>query len=286
MRLAMVEKGGRRGTLASADGTTFRGAFEGDEHFPGDLDALIGQAQDLPALWTTLMSLPLVDLHEAKLLPPLQRSQKILCVGLNYADHAAESGTTAPSAPTIFARFTSSLVGHDAPMIRPRVSAMLDYEGEFVAVIGRGGRDIPKSEALNHVAAYALFNDGSIRDYQMATPQWTVGKNFDGTGAFGPWLVMADALPPGCAGLRISTRLNGQLMQNASTNDLVFDVADLVSFLSVAFTLAPGDLIVTGTPAGVGNARKPPIFMKPGDVCEVEMEGIGTLRNPIADQHA
>ena len=266
MRLAMVEKGGRRGTLASADGTTFRGAFEGDEHFPGDLDALIGQAQDLPALWTTLMSLPLVD--------------------LNSADHAAESGTTAPSAPTIFARFTSSLVGHDAPMIRPRVSAMLDYEGEFVAVIGRGGRDIPKSEALNHVAAYALFNDGSIRDYQMATPQWTVGKNFDGTGAFGPWLVMADALPPGCAGLRISTRLNGQLMQNASTNDLVFDVADLVSFLSVAFTLAPGDLIFTGTPAGVGNARKPPIFMKPGDVCEVEMEGIGTLRNPIADQHA
>ena len=164
------------------------------------------------------------------------------------------------------------------------MSDKLDYEGELVAVIGRGGRDIAKERALDHVAGYSIFNDGSVRDYQLRTPQWTVGKNFDGTGAFGPYFVTADQLPKGAAGLSLQTRLNGTVMQSTSTSDMVFDVATLVSLLSVAMTLEPGDVIVTGTPAGVGGARKPPVFMKPGDICEVEIEGIGVLRNAIAAQ--
>jgi len=286
MRLAMFEENGRVGIAASADGAAFHGALDGDAGYPGDLDLLVGQGADLREAGRKLLGGAPVSLQEATLLPPLRRSGKILCVGLNYADHTAESGLAAPSHPTIFARFTSSLIGHGAPIIRPRVSTMLDYEGEFVAVVGRGGRDIPHGQALDHVAGYALFNDASIRDYQLRTPQWTVGKNFDGTGAFGPWLVTADDLPPGCAGLRLRTRLNGEVMQDASTSDLIFDVATLVSQLSEAFTLSPGDLIVTGTPAGVGGARKPPVWMKAGDVCEVEVDGLGTLRNPIADQQA
>ncbi len=284
MRLAMFEKGGRTGIAASADGSGFHGLLDGDANYPGDLDSLVGQGADLGETARNLLNGASIALDDVTLLPPLRRSGKILCVGLNYADHTAESGMAAPTYPTIFARFTSSLIGHGAPMIRPRVSTMLDYEGEFVAVIGRGGRDIPKEQALSHVAGYALFNDGSIRDYQLRTPQWTVGKNFDGTGAFGPCLVTPDALPPGCAGLRLVTRLNGETMQDASTSNLVFDVATLISTLSEAFTFSPGDLIVTGTPAGVGGARKPPLFMKQGDVCEIEMEGLGTLRNVVADQ--
>ena len=154
----------------------------------------------------------------------------------------------------------------------------------MVAVIGKGGRRIAKDKALDHVLAYSIFNDGSIRDFQHLTPQWTVGKNFDGTGAFGPQLVTADELPAGAAGLRLQTRLNGQVVQDASTRNLMFDVATLVSVLSEAMTLNPGDIVVTGTPAGIGAARRPPLFMKAGDVCEVEIEGLGVLRNPIVDE--
>ena len=269
---------------AAADGT-FHGLSVADPGCPGSLSSLVAQGSErLMEAGRALLSCPEIDLDAVELLPPLPCPPKILCVGLNYADHSAESGFKVPDYPKIFSRFASSLIGPGAPIIRPRVSEQLDYEGEFVAVIGRGGRDIPKERALEHVAAYSLFNDASVRDYQFKAPQWTVGKNFDGTGAFGPWLVTADALPPGCAGLRLQTRLNGQVVQDASTNDLVFDVATLVSTLSEAFTLEPGDVIVTGTPSGVGLARKPPLWMKPGDVCEVELEGIGVLRNPIADQ--
>ena len=227
---------------------------------------------------------PEVDLDAVELLPPLPTPGKIVCIGLNYADHSAESGFKVPDYPTVFGRFASSLIGHGAPIVRPRVSHQLDYEGEFVAVIGRGGRDIPKERALEHVIAYSLFNDASIRDYQFKAPQWTVGKNFDDSGAFGPFLVTADELPPGCRGLRLETRLNGEVVQSASTDDLVFDVATLVSVLSEAFRFEPGDIIVTGTPSGVGLARTPQLWMKPGDVCEVELEALGVLRNPIVDQ--
>ncbi len=274
--------------LAAADGNgPFHGYAATDSQYPGSLASLVAGGGDrLLSAGRALLAGPAVDLGAVELLPPLPSPPKILCVGLNYADHSAESGFEVPSYPTIFARFASSLIGHGAPIVRPRVSEQLDYEGEFVAVIGRGGRDIPKAQALDHVAAYSLFNDASVRDYQFKAPQWTVGKNFDGTGAFGPYLVTADELPPGCKGLRLQTRLNGEVVQSASTDDLVFDVATLVSVLSVAFTLEAGDIIVTGTPSGVGLARKPPLWMKPGDVCEVELEGLGTLRNPVVDQVA
>jgi acylpyruvate hydrolase len=217
-------------------------------------------------------------------LPPLATPGKILCVGLNFAEHSRESGFEPPCYPTIFGRFASSLIGHGAPIIRPRVSDQLDYEGELVAVIGRGGKNIAAADALDNVAGYSIFNDATIRDYQMKSPQWTVGKNFDGTGAFGPVFVTADTLPPGCRGLCLQTRLNGRVVQNALIDDLIFDVATLVSLLSEAMSLAPGDVIVTGTPSGVGLARTPPLWMQPGDVCEVEVESIGILRNPIAEE--
>ncbi len=221
-----------------------------------------------------------------EVLPPLSSPGKIICVGLNYRAHAVESGMQLPEYPTLFARFPSSLVGGGAPIVRPAESDKLDYEGELVAVIGKAGRRIAEADALDHVVGYSIFNDGSIRDFQLRTPQWTMGKNFDGTGAFGPTLVTADELPPGARGLHLETRLNGQVMQSTSTDDLIFDVASLVSLISVGITLLPGDLIVTGTPSGVGGARKPPVYMKAGDVCEVEIERLGILRNPVVDDMA
>jgi 2-keto-4-pentenoate hydratase/2-oxohepta-3-ene-1,7-dioic acid hydratase in catechol pathway len=226
-----------------------------------------------------------LDVATLRFCPPVARPPKIVCVGLNYVDHAAESPyKTVPDYPAFFPRFASSLIGHEEPIIRPSVSEQLDFEGEVVAVIGKGGHRISRARALDHIAGYSIFNDASLRDYQFKSPQWTVGKNFDGTGAFGPEFVTADELPPGATGLRLETRLNGKTVQAANTNDLVFSVADLVFFASEVFTLEPGDVIVTGTPAGVGFARKPPLFMKHGDVCEVEVEGLGILRNPVKDE--
>jgi len=214
---------------------------------------------------------------------PMAKVGKIICVGLNYADHAAESPYAKPEFPVFFLRVETGLIGHGAPIMRPMVSEQLDFEGEMVAVIGKGGRRIPQDRALDHVAAYSLFNDGSIRDWQFKGPQWTLGKNFDQTGPFGPFLVSADEVPVGAKGLKISTRLNGQTVQEANTDDLLFALPELIFRVSEAMTLLPGDLLVTGTPAGVGFARKPPLFMKNGDVCEVEIEKIGVLRNPVVD---
>lgn len=228
----------------------------------------------------------LLDPQAVTYLPAVPRPGKIICVGLNYADHSAESGFKQPDYPTLFGRFSTSLIGHGAPMIRPNLSDQLDFEGEIAAIIGRTGKHIEKAKALDHVAGYSIFNEGSVREYQFKAPQWTVGKNFDGTGAFGPAIVTADELPPGMRGRRLETRLNGETMQSTSTDDMVFDVASLISIISQAITLEAGDIIVTGTPAGVGLARKPPLFMKPGDVCEVEVEGLGILRNPIAQEDA
>jgi acylpyruvate hydrolase len=264
-----------------------RGFLASDQRFPGNLDRLIGTSDDaLRAAGVVLQSGKVFDLQQIDVLPPLSASPKIICIGLNYAAHTEEGGFAPQTYPAVFTRFNSSLIGHRAPLLRPRVSDKLDYEGELVAVIGRGGRHIAKDAALSHVLAYSVFNDGSIRDYQMKTAQWTVGKNFDGTGAFGPYLVTADELPSGATGLRLQTRLNGQIVQDATTSDLIFDVATLVSTLSEAFTLQRGDIIVTGTPSGVGFARKPPLYMKAGDVCEIEIEGVGTLVNPVVDEAA
>lgn len=263
----------------------YLGLRAGEAGYPGDLLHMLqaGPAALAEAHQALLSGEPL-ELSTIKFLPPIPAPGKIICVGLNYADHSAESGFTQPDYPTLFGRFTSSLIGHNAPLIRPRVSEQLDFEGEIVAVIGKSGRHIAKADALRHVGGYSIFNEGSVRDYQFKAPQWTMGKNFDGTGAFGPAFVTADEVPPGAKGLKLETRLNGQTMQSASTDDMVFDVESLVSIISEAITLEAGDLIVTGTPAGVGLARKPPLFMKAGDICEVEVEGLGVLANPVADE--
>jgi acylpyruvate hydrolase len=285
MRFAAFTSEGRDGLAAAGQDGEFHGLLCGEAGYPGSLDLLIRSGSGaLDAAGAALAKGPAIDLCQVKLLPPLQSPGKIICVGLNYVDHSIESGFTVPDYPTIFTRFTSTLVGSGAPIVRPKVSTQLDYEGEMVAIVGTAGRHIREEDALDHVIGYSIFNDASIRDYQRKSPQWTIGKNFDNTGAFGPWLVTADELPSGAKGLHIQTRLNGTTVQDASTNDMVFTVARLITILSEAITLSPGDIIVSGTPAGVGMARKPPLFMKHGDVCEVEIEGIGTLRNTIEDE--
>ncbi len=217
-------------------------------------------------------------------LPPVLHPAKAFAIGLNYVDHATESKFEPPKYPVIFHRYPSSWVAHGQALVRPRISDQFDYEAELVAVIGKGGRYIPKERALEHVAGYSLFNDGSIRDHQFRSNQWMMGKNFDASGSFGPEFVTADELPPGAVGLRLQCRLNGQVLQDANTRDMIFDIATLVAACSEAMALQPGDLIITGTPAGVGLARSPQVFMKPGDVCEVEVEGVGVLRNTVVDE--
>ncbi|WP_375396634.1 fumarylacetoacetate hydrolase family protein [uncultured Sphingomonas sp.] len=268
--------------LAVDSGDGYVGVVEGQPGYPGTLLSLVEAGGD--ALATAGAALrdqgQPVDPAQVTLLPPLLPG-KILCVGLNYADHAAESNMAVPEVPTLFSRFAASVVAPGAPIRLPRVSAALDYEGELAVVIGTAGRYIAKEAALDHVAGYAAFNDASIRDYQLRTPQWTIGKNFDGTGPFGPVMVTADALPPGASGLKIETRLDGEVMQKSSTDQLIFDVATLIASISEAMALEPGDVIITGTPAGVGGARKPQRFMRAGEVCEIEIEGIGILSNPV-----
>ena len=285
MRWVSFDRRGQRGLAVAETGGGLRGLLDGDPGYPGDLDSLIqGGAEALARAATRLLDGSSFREEEVRVLPPLGAPPKIICVGLNYREHSRETGFEVPAYPALFVRFRTCLIGHRAPLVRPRVSRQLDYEGELVAVIGRRGRHISRERALEHVVGYSIFNDASIRDYQMRTTQWTVGKNFDGTGAFGPCLVTCEELPAGAAGLKLQTRLQGKVMQEASTSELIFDVATLVALLSEAFTLEPGDLIVTGTPSGVGFARKPPVFMQPGDVCEVEIEGIGTLVNPVVDE--
>ncbi|WFU91358.1 fumarylacetoacetate hydrolase family protein (plasmid) [Rhizobium sp. CC1099] len=286
MRFVRFELEGNEG-LAVENNGSLRGLLVNDPEFPGTLDALVGaDGSGLAAAGETLACGKTISREGIRYLPPFSRASKILCVGLNYHDHSAESGYAQPKYPTVFARFNSSLIGHGDDIIRPEVSDTLDFEGELVAVIGKGGFKISEQDALGHVIGYSIFNDGSIREYQHATPQWTIGKNFDSTGAFGPVFVTADELPAGCKGLFLETRLNGQVVQRANIDDMVFSVASLVSILSQTMTLEPGDVIVTGTPAGVGAGRKPPLWMKSGDVCEVEIDRIGLLVNSIRDEVA
>lgn len=216
-------------------------------------------------------------------LPPVLQPSKAFGIGLNYRDHAREIGASAPPHPVLFQRFASSWVGHGQPLIRSRLSTQFDYEAELVAVIGKAGRHIARDQALDHVAGYSIFNDGTVRDYQARSHQWLWGKNFDASGGFGPEFITADELPPGAQGLSVQCRLNGQLLQDGNTRDMIFDVATLVSACSEGIELRPGDLIITGTPAGVGFARQPPVWLRHGDVCEVSIEGIGTLTNPVLD---
>lgn len=236
-------------------------------------DALAGDTADA--------RLPLTDVTPAL---PVPAPGKLICLGLNYAAHAREGGHAVPDYPALFLRTRSSLVAADAPVIRPRCSEQLDFEAELAVVIGKTGRHVPEHEALDHVFGYTLFNDVSVRDYQRRATQWTAGKNFDGTGPLGPVVVTPDELPSGATGLAIRSRLNGRLMQNSNTADMIFSTARTITILSEVMTLEPGDLIAMGTPEGVGHARRPPVWMAPGDTIEVEIEGIGVLRNPVRDE--
>lgn len=217
-------------------------------------------------------------------LTPIQEPNKIICIGLNYKDHAAEAGLKIPTYPVVFNRFSTSFVAHGQPIIRPKLSKHFDYEAELVAVIGKKARNIKKSDALDYVAGYAVANEGSIRDYQMKSSQWTVGKNFDATGSIGSDFVTADELPAGAKGLNMQCRVNGKVLQDSNTREMIFDTKTLVYELARAITLLPGDIILTGTPAGVGFVRKPAIYLKDGDTCEIEIEKIGILSNPVKNE--
>lgn len=282
MRIARIAQNGRSGLMLGSDGSSHVLFY--DEHDLRSLDDILAAGPDeFASLAATFAQHGrAVGETDVQFLPPLARPGKIVCVGLNYVNHAAEAGFEVPPFPTLFVRFASSLIGHREPIVKPAASDALDFEGELVAIIGRRGRNIDEAHALDHVIGYSVFNDASVRDYQMKTTQWTAGKNFDGTGAFGPWIVTADDLPAGATGLKLETRLNGDVVQSASTADMIFPVARLVAILSSFMTLEAGDIIVTGTPAGIGMTRNPPLYMRPGDVCEVEIEGVGLLANHIA----
>jgi 2-keto-4-pentenoate hydratase/2-oxohepta-3-ene-1,7-dioic acid hydratase in catechol pathway len=212
--------------------------------------------------------------------PVVPDPEKIICVGLNYHDHVAETGRTVTEYPVLFARYPVSQTGHLQPLIRPKVSSAFDYEGELAVIIGSAGRHIPAERALDHVAGYACYNEGSIRDWQRHTSQFFAGKTFDRSGSFGPWMVTTDEIPDPSK-LTLETRLNGTVVQHTTTDLMITDVPHLIEYISTILPLSPGDVIVTGTPGGVGAKRTPPLWMKPGDTIEVEIGGIGVLRNGV-----
>jgi 2-keto-4-pentenoate hydratase/2-oxohepta-3-ene-1,7-dioic acid hydratase in catechol pathway len=225
-----------------------------------------------------------VDYRESDVawLPVIPNPDKIICVGLNYEEHRVETGRDKTENPALFLRLPESQVGHRQPILRPRESTHLDFEAEIALVIGKGGRRIAQSDAMGHVCGYSCYNDGSVRDWQRHTVQWTAGKNFPRTGGFGPWMVTADDIPAGTK-LTLSCRLNGQEMQRADTDMMIFKFPRLIEYISTFATLAPGDVIVTGTPGGVGARRNPPVWMKPGDTVEIEIDKVGVLVNTIGE---
>jgi 2-keto-4-pentenoate hydratase/2-oxohepta-3-ene-1,7-dioic acid hydratase in catechol pathway len=234
-------------------------------------------AAEAAAITTTLA------LDEVTLLPVIPNPGKIVCVGLNYGEHVVETGRTITEHPTLFLRVPASQAAHGEAIIRPAESQMLDYEGEIAIVIGRGGRRIAEDRAWDHIAGYACYNDASVRDWQTATPQWTAGKNFWRTGGFGPWMVSADEIAPGRT-MTLVTRLNGVELQRATTDMLIHSIPRQIAHISTFMPLEPGDVIVTGTPGGIGFKRTPPVYMRAGDVVEVEVDAIGVLRNPVRDE--
>ena len=274
------------GALIGASTDEFVDLCATDSKIPNHLQLIIQDQELLQRANAALLDAKAVRGNTKSIIfkPPVDRPGKIICMGLNYADHAKEGGNARPEYPSFFMRGPSSLTPHLGPIIKPRVSDKLDYEAELAFVVGKKARHLTLDNALDCVAGYSIFNDGSIRDYQRKTTQWTIGKNFDQTGAFGPWLVTPDELPLGCHGLTIQSRLNGQVMQNANTKDFLWGIAETIVLISECMTLEPGDVVITGTPAGVGYARNPPVFMKAGDICEIEIESIGVLRNTIVNE--
>jgi 2-keto-4-pentenoate hydratase/2-oxohepta-3-ene-1,7-dioic acid hydratase in catechol pathway len=271
----------------------FQGKFvdlnRADPSFPSSVRELLALGPERQRqAWSALEQGKVAhDPAAARLHPPIPDPRKIICIGLNYRDHAAESGVPVPPEPVLFSKYPTTLIGHLAPIVLPRVSEQVDYEAELVVVIGQGGRHIARDRALQHVGGYTIGHDVSARDWQLNKPakQWMAGKTFDTFGPTGPVLVTPDEVAdPHDLGIRL--RLNGQTMQDSSTRQLIFGIDELIAYLSQVMTLEPGDLIFTGTPPGVGMARKPPVWLKPGDVVEVEIDGLGTLRNPVIAEPA
>lgn len=280
MKLATFSHGGKQSYgIVSGDGIVDLGRRLGNEY--PDLRSLL--AGDGLAKAAAIKDAPDVSTADVTWLPVIPNPDKILCVGLNYKAHIEETGRKDEDQPVIFGRFNSSQIGHLQPLVCPRESDRFDYEGELVAIIGKGGRRIPADQALSHIAGYSIYNEGSVRDWQRHTHQYTPGKNFIGTGAFGPWMVTADEIPDPYK-LNLVTRLNGQVMQDASISLMIFNIEAVINYISTFTELVPGDVIVTGTPGGVGNARKPPVYMQDGDTAEVEITGIGTLKNPVVKE--
>jgi acylpyruvate hydrolase len=281
-------RSGNEARLAVVDGDHLIDLNRLDPTIPADArQALLAGVDLLAAGRRALESAP-ADARQpfagTALAPVVPAPGKTVCLGLNYYDHAAESGREKPVYPWFFLRSDTSLLAHGEASPRPRVSEKFDYEAELAVVIGKRARHVKREDALDYVFGYACFNDISVRDYQKRTPQWTIGKNFDRTGAFGPVLVSADELPAGGAGLAIQSRLNGDVMQDANTKDMIWDVAETIALLTECLTLEPGDVIAMGTPAGVGQSRTPPVWMKAGDTIEVEIDGVGLLVNAIEDE--
>ncbi|MCQ4159445.1 fumarylacetoacetate hydrolase family protein [Roseomonas sp. GC11] len=246
--------------------------------------AALGLPDSAPALAARLADAPRLPLAGLRLLPVVPRPGKIICIGLNYVEHAREGNNPIPDYPAVFFRGPTSLAAHGAPLLRPRVSGKFDYEAELAIIIGRRARHLTEAEALSCVAGYSCMNEGSVRDYQRKSTQWGMGKNFDRTGGLGPEIVTPDELPQGPNALRITSRINGQTLQDSTTADMIFSVPRILAILSEVMTLEPGDVIATGTPSGVGYPRQPPVFMKAGDRVEIEIEGIGTLVNSVEDE--
>jgi 2-keto-4-pentenoate hydratase/2-oxohepta-3-ene-1,7-dioic acid hydratase in catechol pathway len=287
MRFSVVRHGGHQ-FVGVRQGDCLVDLARLDSQLPADmLGVLAGGAHLAEKVSLLLNKVPaadLIPLSEIEWCLPISRPSKFICIGLNYHEHAREAGMDIPDYPSVFARFPTSLVANESAIICPSISSALDYEAELAVVIGKRGHRVPLAHALELVGGYSVFNDGSLRDYQNKTTQWGPGKNFDATGGFGPEIVTPDELPAGAAGLSIMTLLNGQVVQQGNTGDMIFSVAQAITLLSEFMTLEPGDVIAMGTPSGVGVARTPQLFMKHGDVCEVKIEGIGTLRNPIVNE--
>lgn len=282
MKLVSFSRNGQQGYGAVTDkGVVNLSAVMGSRF--ADLKALL--AADALAEAATVAAQRTADfaLADAVLLPVIPNPGKIWCCGLNYGEHVRESNREVTEQPTFFLRVADSQVGHEQAMVRPPESTQFDYEAEIAVVIGRPGRRIAEADAGKHVAGYACYNDGSVRDWQRHTSQWGPGKNFWRTGGFGPWMVTADEIPFDTV-MTLSTRLNGVEMQRATTDMLIHSIARQIAYVSTIAPLEPGDVIVTGTPGGVGARRTPPVWMKAGDVCEIEVDRVGVLRNPIADE--
>jgi acylpyruvate hydrolase len=262
-----------------------------DSSIPGDLGECLRRNEgDFSALKDAVKRAPAAARRPLKGLAyglPVAAPGKVICLGLNYLEHVKEGSQrdNIPKFPTIFMRGRTSLVPHGQPIIRPKASETLDYEAELIFIVGKRAKHLTTANAYSCIAGYSCGNEGSVREFQRKTTQWAMGKNFDRTGGFGPWMVTADEVPPGAKGLKIESRLNGQVMQSDNTDNMMFPVAETIAYVTQGMTLEPGDIVFTGTPSGVGHARKPnPVWMKAGDTCEIDIEGVGVLVNPIENE--